>query len=120
MLRFVRTIVPVLLAISLTLSAAELPQRWVYIATNHLSDAAMDDLESVMKRAAAAGYTGIQLNDSKFAKLDDLGGNAQHYFKNVERIKRLAAELKLELIPGLYSIGYSNDHLWHNPNLAEG
>ena len=100
--------------------AAELSERWVYIATNHQSDKAMDELEGVMRRAAAAGYTGIQLNDSKFAKLDDLGEMTKVYFKNVERIKKLAAELKLEIIPGIFSIGYSNDVLWHDPNLAEG
>lgn len=98
----------------------ELKDRWVYITTNHQVDSAIDDLEKIMRRAAAAGYTGIQLNDSKFSKLDDLGGMEQHYFKNVERVKKLAKELNLELIPGLFSIGYSNDLLWHNPNLAEG
>src|SRR5580765_3837490 len=98
----------------------ELKDRWVYIATNLQVDAQTDDLEKIMRRAAAAGYNGVQLNDSKFAKLDDLGGMEKTYFKNVERVKALAKELNLDLCPGLFSVGYSNDVLWHNPNLAEG
>jgi hypothetical protein len=98
----------------------ELKDRWVYIQTNLQANSATDDLEKIMRRAAAAGYNGIQLNDTKLSKLDDLGGMEKVYYKNVERIKNLAKELKLELIPGLFSIGYSNDVLWHNPNLAEG
>ena len=103
------------------LAAAEnaLPERWVYVATNLQVDKVTDKLLELMGRAAQAGYTGIQLNDSKFAKLDDLGGMETYYFKNVERVKSRASELKLELIPGLFSIGYSNDILWHDPNLAE-
>ncbi len=108
------------LQFAVSCAAGELADRWVYIGTNHQADPAVDKLEGIMRRAAAAGYNGIQINDSKFAKLDDLGDNEPRYFKNAERIKKLAQELKLELIPGLFSIGYSNDVLWHNPNLAEG
>jgi hypothetical protein len=31
----------------------------------------------------------------------------------------MAADLKLEIIPALFSIGYSGNMLWHDPNLAE-
>src|ERR1043166_2466331 len=41
------------------------------------------------------------------------------YFRNIERVKKIAAELKLEIVPALFSIGYSNDLLWHDPNLIE-
>ena len=42
-----------------------------------------------------------------------------HYFRNVERVKQLAAELHLAIVPALFPIGYSNDLLWHDPNLIE-
>src|SRR5437660_7416345 len=44
----------------------------------------------------------------------------RQYFGNVEKAKKLATELKLELVPALFDIGYSNNLLWHDPNLAEG
>jgi len=66
------------------------------------------------------GYTKILLTDSKFAKLGDLGGMEKQYFGNVEKAKKLAGELKLELVPAMFDIGYSNNMLWHDPNLAEG
>ncbi len=94
----------------------DLPQRWVYCSRNLWVDKNIDDLETVFRRAAKAGYTGVLLADSKFAKLGDMD---ERYFRNVERVKKLAAELKLDIIPALFSVGYSNDLLWHDPNLAE-
>ncbi len=77
---------------------------------------------SISSRAAAAlaakaGYTHVQLTDSKFSRLNEM---PQRYFHNVERLKRLAAELKLEIVPGVFPIGWSNALLARDPNLAEG
>jgi len=44
----------------------------------------------------------------------------KRYFDHVERAKKLAAELKLTLVPAVFSVGYSNDLLSNDPNLAEG
>jgi len=57
------------------------------------------------------------LADSKFARLDDLPTN---YFKNCERLKKIAANLHLQIVPAMFSVGYSNDLLFKDPNLAEG
>ncbi len=97
------------------LAAAPL-QKWVYCAQNLLVDRNIDELETILRRAAKAGYTHVLLSDSKFAKLGDMD---ERYFRNIERVRKLAAELKLEIVPALFSIGYSNDLLWHDPNLAE-
>ena len=43
-----------------------------------------------------------------------------YYFRNVEHVKAAAARAKIELIPAVFSIGYSNGILAHDPNLAEG
>jgi hypothetical protein len=56
------------------------------------------------------------LADSKMAKLDTMDAR---YFRNVERVKALAAELKLKIVPAVFHVGYSNAMLWHDPNLAE-
>jgi len=104
-----------LCTIATTVSAAPLEQ-WVYVARNLWVDKNIDDLEALFKRAAAAGYTHVLLTDSKFGKLDDMDAR---YFKNVDRVKKIATDLKLQIVPTVFPIGYSNDLLWHDPNLIE-
>ena len=91
-------------------------QCWIYCSQNLWVDQNINDLEVLFRRAAGAGYTHVLLADSKFAKLGTMDAR---YFRNVDRVKQLAAELKLELVPALFSIGYSNDLLFHDPNLIE-
>jgi hypothetical protein len=99
---------------------ADQPDLWLYYATNFQANESIPKLESIWRRAAKAGYSKILLTDSKFAKLGDLGGMEKYYFANVAKTKKLAEELNLELVPAMFDIGYSNNLLWHDPNLAEG
>ena len=94
----------------------ELPERWVYCSRNLWVDKGVDGLEEILRRAAGAGYTGVLLADSKFSKLGDMD---ERYFRNVERVKKLAGELKLRIVPAVFPVGYSDSILWHDPNLAE-
>lgn len=94
-----------------------LPERWVYCAKNLAVDKNVDELELIFQRAAKAGYTGVQLHDSKFA---NLAGQNAHYFENIARVKKIAATTGLEIIPGVFPIGVSQPLLYHDPNLAEG
>jgi hypothetical protein len=98
-------------------SAPEKPELWLYHATNFLVDKNVDAAEQLWTRAAKAGYTKVLLADSKLAKLADMD---KRYFKNLERAKKIAADLKIEIVPAVFHIGYSNSMLWHDPNLAEG
>jgi hypothetical protein len=93
------------------------PELWLYHATNLWVDENIARLEEIWRRAAKAGYRKVLLTDSKFSKLGDMD---ERYFRNVERVKKLAGELGIEIVPALFSIGYSNSMLWHDPNLAEG
>jgi len=79
-------------------------------------DKNIDQLEALFQRAGKASYTHVLLSDSKFSKLGDMDAR---YFRNIERVKKAAAENKLEIVPALFGIGYSNDLLWHDPNLIE-
>src|SRR6266481_264705 len=81
-------------------------ERWFYCPQNLWVDKNIDKIETLFRRAARAGYTHVLLTDSKFSKL---GNMDEHYFRNVGRVKRLAGELKLEIVPALFPIGYSND-----------
>jgi hypothetical protein len=92
-------------------------QLWLYYPANLLVDKNIDKLQEIWSRAAAAGYTHVLLADSKFSRLSEMDSR---YFRNVDRVKKIAADVKLTLVPALFSIGYSNDLLSRNPNLAEG
>ena len=109
-------LVALLLLLAVRSQAAAPLEQWVYISRNLWVDKNVDDLESLLKRAANAGYTHVLLTDSKFAKLGDMDAR---YFKNIERVKKIAADLKLQIVPAVFPVGYSNDLLWHDPNLIE-
>lgn len=96
-------------------SAARL-QRWLYYSVNLWVDTEVAAMDSVLARAAQAGYTHVLVADSKFARLDEMDA---HYFSNVAHVKNTAAALGLEIVPALFPIGYSNDLLSHDPSLIE-
>ena len=99
---------------------AEQPQLWLYYSTNLQVDKNIESLRDTWSRAAKVGYTHVLITDSKFAKLGDLGDMTRPYFRNIEKTKQIASELKLQLVPAMFGVGYSNSMLWHDPNLAEG
>src|SRR6267378_7568197 len=71
-------------------------QRWFYCAQNLAVDKNIDAIDALLRRAAKAGYTHVLLTDSKFARLGEMDA---HYFRNIDRVKTLAAELHLEIVP---------------------
>lgn len=93
-----------------------MPDRLLYCPTNLQVDENVTKLEGLFERAGAAGYTGVLLADSKFARLGDL---PDRYFVNARRVREAARGAGLEIIPAVFPVGYSNDLLWHDPNLAE-
>jgi hypothetical protein len=93
------------------------PDLWFYYPTNLLPDKNIDKLEQLWRRAAAAGYNHVLLADSKFNRLPDM---PKSYFRNCDRVKRIAQELHIQIVPAEFAIGYSNDLLSNDPNLAEG
>ena len=94
-----------------------LNERWVYCPSNLLVDANIDKLADIFQRAGKAGYNGVLLSDSKFSRLGQL---EPKYFQNAERVKKLAKDNGLELIPEVFPTGWGNDILSVDPNLAEG
>ncbi|MEO8351785.1 MAG: hypothetical protein ABI680_08635 [Chthoniobacteraceae bacterium] len=91
-------------------------EKWVYLAQNLLVEENVARVEVLFQRVAAAGYTHVLLSDSKFARLGEMD---ERYFRNVERVKKAAAAARLEIVPALFPIGYSNDILSLDPNLIE-
>src|SRR6476469_1946583 len=103
-----------LLIFATAIVEAQARELWLYCAQNLWVDKNVDTIEQLFSRAHKAGYTHVLLSDSKFSKLDEMDAR---YFKNVERVKKLAEENQLQIVPALFPIGYSNDILWHDPNL---
>ena len=92
-------------------------RRWVWVMTNLLVDAEADRVVALVERAGRAGYNGLVLSDYK---LNFLGRMPPTYFEHVARVQEAARQAKVELIPALFPIGYSNGLLANDPNLAEG
>ncbi len=103
--------------VELALPPSSYGERWVYCGANLQVDRSADDLIALIERAGRAGYTGAVLADYKLNVLDRVIPN---YFRNVQRVKIAAARANVELIPAVFSIGYSNGLLAHDSNLAEG
>jgi hypothetical protein len=97
--------------------AAALEYRWVYLSTNLLVDKNVEDALAILRRAADAGYNGVVLTDSKFLRWDQL---PERYVQNVRQVRQACRELKLDCIAAVCPIGYSNDLLSRDPNLAAG
>lgn len=112
-MKFLR-VVPLLALFWLRAQAME---RWFYVADNLLVDERVAKLEALLQRAGKAGYTHMLLADSKFSRLASLD---ERYFRNAGRVIQTAKEAGIEIVPAVFPVGYSNDLLWSDPNLAEG
>lgn len=98
-------------------AVAQKLERWVYVPVNLLVPHEVDRVEQLMKDAAGLGYTHVLITDSKFCRLPDMN---QKYFDHVTRIRERAKALQLQLVPAVFPVGYSNDLLSQDVNLAEG
>jgi hypothetical protein len=110
---------PVLFLLSALAVQAASPhkERWIYIPTNFQVDERANDAVALLERSAKAGYTHALVADSKFSRLETVAAN---YAPNVSKVKAAATKLGIEIVPAVFPVGYSNDLLFHDPNLAEG
>jgi hypothetical protein len=92
-------------------------RRWVWVMSNMLVEKEADRVVALIERAGKAGYNGVVISDYKFNFLDRM---PRHYFEHAGRVKEAARRAKVEIIPGIFPIGYGNGLLANDPNLAEG
>jgi hypothetical protein len=90
---------------------------WLYYGVNLAAAEEVTRLEAVWRRAAASGYRHIMLADPKLARLGDMD---EPYFAHLRRVRDLAAELGLEVVPCVFQVGRSSSMLARHPDLAEG
>ncbi len=92
--------------------------KLVFLGGNFLPDKEVDRCVKIMKDAAAAGYTGVLVSDSKFSRWDQRGDQLVPYENNVKRLRQAARDLNLQFIISVCDQG--SDLLSSDPNLAEG
>ena len=92
-------------------------ERWVYAQVNLLVPEEVQRLETLMRRARPLGFRYFLLADSKFTRIGQMDAR---YHDHIKRIKQVASKLGIEIVPSVFPVGYSNDLLFHDPNLAEG
>jgi hypothetical protein len=92
------------------------PLRWVYISRSLRSDKDVEDIREIAKTAAGNGLNGILLA----ARLDTIDLQPPEYFPRLEKVKEIAKQYKLEIVPNIFSAGYGGSILAHDRNLAEG
>ncbi len=109
-----------MLLLSITLGAcgrrAEPMQLWYWHHTYLTTPEALKRSESLVDRAAAAGYTGLALWDSSLVFLEDPGWDTTYLAEFIA----YAHAKGLVIMPAVLPYGHSDDLLKQNPNWAEG
>ena len=96
-----------------------LEDRWFYLSTNFIRPENVTMINGLLDRAKAAGFNGMLVNDVKFGRL--FGGSLPDpYFNNLQNVLEHAHDLGMKVIPATAHFGYSEEILYHDPNLAEG
>lgn len=95
----------------------EFPIRWYYYSTNIQTASNTPKTKSIMDVASRFRLNGINLNDSKFARITTV---PKFYYDSLLSIKKYANDRYVKVIPGVMPFGYSNGLLYHDPNLASG
>ncbi|MDR2704373.1 MAG: carbohydrate binding domain-containing protein [Planctomycetaceae bacterium] len=90
---------------------------WFYLPTNLLVEENVERGIELLQRAEKSGYNGVLLADSKFCRWDLL---PERYVQNVRRFRDECRKHHIECFAAVCPVGYSNDLLSRNPNLAEG
>lgn len=94
-------------------------KRWIYLSGNLYRDDNAARAESIVRRAAADGYTGVFFSDVKtlyWWKLERPGD----YLENARRLRALTRALGLELVVAVFPFGWGESYFAHDPNLAAG
>lgn len=89
------------------------PLRWIYCGVNFQVNDSVDKLIEVMKEGKNIGYNGVVITDYKFGRIKD---RPEVYYKNMERAKKIADEIGMEIIPVIMSTSI----LINDPSMVEG
>ncbi|RPI29339.1 MAG: hypothetical protein EHM61_01970 [Acidobacteria bacterium] len=97
-------------------SVKEYPLRWVRVSVSLGEDKDVETVKSIARTASEHGLNGILLA----AGLDQLDLKTAEFRTRLAKVKRICQDLKLDIIPAIFSTGYGGAILAHDRNLAEG
>lgn len=91
--------------------------RFVWLSKWGLgADNDVTEVSRVVETASLHGINGVV---GSFG-LDTLGTRKADYFRRLKQVQRVCERNHVELIPAIFSVGYGDAFLSHDPNLAEG
>jgi hypothetical protein len=96
--------------------AKEYPHRWVYVSRSLRADKDVTDIERIVQTASEHGLNGMVLS----AGLDRLDLQPQEYLQRLGRVREICEKAHVEIIPGIFSVGYGSSVLAYDRNLAAG
>lgn len=115
-MRYVWILCVFLLSVCGQVESRTFEQRWNYVRPNMGSDAGVDQFVDILKQSKDVGCTHILFNESRYLRLSD----DPEYMARVKKVRDVASELGLTMVPAVYPFGYSGRYLGFNRNLAAG
>lgn len=98
--------------------AAKPPEKfhlWLYWHTGLIADENVAKTLEMIQRMKKAGYTGLALLDNKLQRLSE---QTPKYLENLKKVRAACTEAGMDLIATCLPLGYANDIMIANPNLA--
>jgi hypothetical protein len=90
---------------------------WCYYHTGLSSDENLDKAIAMVQRLAKAGYTGIAYLDNMNHRLSQ---QTPKFIENQKKFRQACRDAKIDLVATVLPLGYANDIMTADPNLAEG
>jgi len=91
------------------------PDRWVYVSRSFATDKDVEEVREIARTAAEHGLTAIVLPG-----MDRISLGTAEYLERLRKVKKIADQYRLEIIPSAFNTGYGGAIRDHNRNLAEG
>jgi hypothetical protein len=91
------------------------PDRWVYVSRSFDTDKHVDEVSEIARTASEHGLTAMVLTG-----MDRISLGSPEYLERLRRVKAIADQYHIEIIPSGFNVGYGGAILDHNKNLAEG
>jgi hypothetical protein len=91
------------------------PERWVYVSRSFDRDQHVEEVREIARIASEHGLTAIVLSG-----MDRISLASAEYLERLRRVKAIADQYHLEIIPAGFNTGYGGAILDHDKNLAEG
>ena len=90
---------------------------WVYTHPNLAREPGLAKTVAMVERAARGGYTGIVLVENRMQRWSQVDAK---YLANLGTFRQACRDQKLECVAAVTPLGYANDLLSNEPDLAAG